>query len=37
MTVFYSTHITTDLDKSADYIVMVYKGKILKVKKMKFR
>ena len=29
MTVFYSTHITTDLDKAADYIVMVYKGKIL--------
>ena len=29
MTVFYSTHITTDLDKSADYIVMIYKGKIL--------
>lgn len=29
MTVFYSTHITTDLDKAADYIVMVYNGKIL--------
>lgn len=29
MTVFYSTHITTDLDKSADYMVMVYNGKIL--------
>jgi len=29
MTVFYSTHITTDLDKSADYIVMIYNGKIL--------
>ena len=29
MTVFYSSHITTDLDKAADYIVMVYKGKIL--------
>lgn len=29
MTVFYSTHITTDLDKSADYIVMVYNGEIL--------
>ena len=29
MTVFYSTHITTDLDKSADYIVMLYNGKIL--------
>ena len=29
MTVFYSTHITTDLDKAADYIVMIYKGKIL--------
>ncbi|MBS6184095.1 MAG: ABC transporter ATP-binding protein [Clostridium celatum] len=29
MTIFYSTHITTDLDKAADYIVMIYKGKIL--------
>lgn len=29
MTVFYSTHITTDLDKSADYVVMVYNGEIL--------
>lgn len=29
MTVFYSTHITTDLDKSADYIVMIYNGNIL--------
>lgn len=29
MTVFYSTHITTDLDKSADFIVMLYNGKIL--------
>ena len=29
MTVFYSTHITTDLDKCADYIVMIYNGKIL--------
>lgn len=29
MTVFYSTHITTDLDKSADYIVMIYNGKLL--------
>ena len=29
MTVFYSTHITTDLDKSADYIIMIYNGKIL--------
>lgn len=29
MTVFYSTHITTDLDKAADYIVMIYNGKIL--------
>lgn len=29
MTVFYSTHITADLDKSADYIVMVYNGEIL--------
>lgn len=31
MTVFYSTHITTDLDKSADYIIMIYNGKILLV------
>lgn len=29
MTVFYSTHITTDLDKAADYIVMIYNGDIL--------
>ena len=29
MTVFYSTHITTDLDKSADYIVMIYNCKLL--------
>ena len=29
MTVFYSTHITTDLDKAADYIVMIYNGQIL--------
>lgn len=29
MTVFYSTHITTDLDKAADYIVMIYNGNIL--------
>ncbi len=29
MTVFYSTHITTDLDKCAYYIVMIYNGKIL--------
>ncbi len=28
MTVFYSTHITTDLDKAADYIVMIYNGNI---------
>ena len=31
MTVFYSTHITTDLDKSADYTIMIYNGKILLV------
>lgn len=31
MTVFYSTHITTDLDKSADYIIMIYNGKVLLV------
>ena len=29
MTVFYSTHITSDLDKAADYIVMIYNGNIL--------
>ena len=29
MTVFYSTHITADLDKAADYIVMIYNGNIL--------
>lgn len=29
MTVFYSTHITSDLDKAADYIIMIYNGKIL--------
>ena len=29
MTVFYSTHITSDLDKAADYIILIYKGKIL--------
>lgn len=29
MTVFYSTHITSDLDKAADYIVLIYKGKII--------
>ena len=29
MTVFYSTHITTDLDKAADYIVMIYNGNII--------
>ena len=29
MTVFYSTHITSDLDKAADYIILIYKGKII--------
>ncbi|CUP23930.1 ABC transporter ATP-binding protein [Clostridium disporicum] len=29
MTVFYSTHITTDLDKAADYVVMIYNGNII--------
>ena len=29
MTVFYSTHITSDLDKAADYIVMIYNGNII--------
>ncbi|VYT97509.1 ATP-binding cassette domain-containing protein [Clostridium paraputrificum] len=28
-TVFYSTHITSDLEKRADYIVMIYEGKII--------
>lgn len=28
-TVFYSTHITSDLEKTADYIVMIYEGKII--------
>lgn len=29
MTVFYSTHITSDLDKVGDYIVFIYDGKII--------
>ncbi|SFC51145.1 ABC transporter ATP-binding protein [Clostridium uliginosum] len=29
ITVFYSTHITSDLDKSADYIVIINDGKII--------
>ena len=29
LTVFYSTHLTSDLDKCADYIVFVYDGKIV--------
>ncbi|MFR2526645.1 MAG: ABC transporter ATP-binding protein [Clostridium paraputrificum] len=28
-TVFYSTHIISDLEKTADYIVMIYEGKII--------
>lgn len=28
-TIFYSSHITSDLEKAADYIVMIYEGKIL--------
>ena len=28
-TVFYSTHIISDLEKTADYIVMIYAGKII--------
>lgn len=28
-TVFYSTHITSDLEKTADYIVMIYEGRII--------
>lgn len=28
-TVFYSTHITSDLEKTADYIVMIYEGNII--------
>ena len=27
--VFFSTHITSDLEKTADYIVMIYEGKII--------
>lgn len=29
VTVFYSTHITSDLDKAADYIALIFKGKII--------
>lgn len=29
ITVFFSTHITSDLDKAADYIVIIYNGKVL--------
>lgn len=28
-TIFYSTHITSDLDKVGDYLVFIYKGKII--------
>lgn len=27
--VFYSTHITSDLEKAADYIVMIYEGRVI--------
>jgi ABC-2 type transport system ATP-binding protein len=33
-TIFLSTHITNDLDRIADYIVFIYKGKILFQKSM---
>ena len=29
LTIFYSTHITSDLDKVGDYLVFIYKGKII--------
>ena len=29
VTVFYSTHITSDLDKAADYIALIFNGKII--------
>jgi ABC-2 type transport system ATP-binding protein len=29
LTIFYSTHVTSDLDKCADYIIFIYKGEIL--------
>lgn len=29
VTVFYSTHITSDLDKAADYIALIFEGKII--------
>lgn len=29
ITVFYSTHITSDLDKAADYIAVIFNGKII--------
>lgn len=28
-TIFYSTHITSDLEKCADYIIFIYKGKVV--------
>lgn len=28
-TVFYSTHITSDLEKCADYIIFIYKGRVI--------
>lgn len=29
LTIFYSTHVTSDLEKCADYIVFIYKGKVI--------
>ncbi|GAA0085170.1 ABC transporter ATP-binding protein [Clostridium sp. CTA-7] len=29
LTIFYSTHVTSDLDKCADYIIFIYKGEIV--------
>jgi ABC-2 type transport system ATP-binding protein len=29
VTIFYSTHITSDLDRVGDYLVFIYKGKII--------
>ena len=29
LTIFYSTHVTSDLEKCADYIIFIYKGKII--------
>lgn len=29
LTIFYSTHVTSDLEKCADYIIFIYKGKVI--------